>query len=360
MSGSRHSVRLCPQCGASAPDTERFCGNDGTSLDPAPPIASRVSDSGPPSSRPCANCGALRSDDGDGYCSACGRRLLSRSAPPSGNRSVPPEHELVVVEARRLAACVHPGLCRDHNEDAASLGEGTTPKGEPYYVLVVCDGVSSSSRAEQASAIAARVVRDVLTTFCETGNVNAESAKGAVAQALRDANDAVCAEDAAASGQEPPGTTCVAALVVGNRLVVGWAGDSRAYWLTERGAQLLTRDHSWANDAVARGEATLEEAIRLPHAHDLTRCLGPMESGERPRLDVDVVGRELKAPGRLLLCTDGLWNYYPLPEQMGELLMGRQRAQTPGQLASFLVHRALVRGGQDNVSVAVYLHTSRT
>lgn len=350
-------MRLCPQCGASAPDAERFCSVDGTSLEPPP--AARVSESAPPSGPPCGNCGALRSDDGDGYCSACGRRLISRSAPPSGNRHVPPEHELVVVEAPRLAACVHPGLCRDHNEDAAALAEGTTQKGEPYYVLIVCDGVSSSSRAEQASAIAARVARDVLTTFGDTGNVTAESAKDAISRALGAANDAVCAEEPDPGAQEPPGTTCVAALVVGSRLVIGWAGDSRAYWVTERGAHLLTRDHSWANDAVARGEATLEEAIRLPHAHDLTRCLGLVETGDRPRLDVDVVSRELKAPGRLLLCTDGLWNYYPLPEQMGELLMARRRAQTPGQLASFLVHRALVRGGQDNVSVAVYLHPPR-
>jgi serine/threonine protein phosphatase PrpC len=147
----------------------------------------------------------------------------------------------------------------------------------------------------------------------------------------------------------------------GSLLVVGWAGDSRAYWLTERGAQLLTRDHSWANEAVARGEATLAEAIRDPHAHDLTRCLGLPEPGEPPRaLEAEVVTRDLKAPGRLLLCTDGLWNYYPLPEQMGELMMGRRRAQTPGQLASFLVHRALVRGGQDNVSVAIYAHAPRS
>jgi serine/threonine protein phosphatase PrpC len=298
----------------------------------------------------------LGSDDGDGYCASCGRRLLSRAVPPSGNRFVPAEHDLTVEERSQLAACVHAGLTRDRNEDAAALGTGTTPAGDPFYVLVVCDGIGSSSHAELASAVAASTVRDALARFGRSAGNDGTRAEAAMAQALRDAHEAVCAQGAASAADPPPATTCVAAFVVRSRLVVGWVGDSRAYWLTDRGAQLLTRDHSCANDAVARGEATLEKAMRAPDAHALTRSLGLLESGDRPRLEVDVVARDLAGAGRLLLCTDGLWNYYPLPEQMGELAAGRRRATTAGQLVRFLVHRALVRGGQDNVSVAVHAH----
>ncbi len=280
--------------------------------------------------------------------------MVSRSVPPSGSRHVTPEHELVVEERAEVAACVHPGLTRDRNEDAAALGTGSTPSGEPFYALVVCDGIGSSLHAELASAVAATTARDSLVKFGRS--TDGQGAEAAMAQALRDAHEAVCAQGFDATAGVPPGTTCVAAFVVRKRVVVGWAGDSRAYWLTERGAEQLTRDHSCANDAVARGEATLEKAMRAPDAHDLTRALGLAESGKRTRLEVDVVSRDLATPGRLLLCTDGLWNYYPLPEQMDVLTAARRRAKTAGQFVRFLVHRALVRGGQDNVSVAVHTH----
>jgi serine/threonine protein phosphatase PrpC len=287
------------------------------------------------------------------------------SIPPSSSSgaNVPLEGDLPVEyeEAGHIAASVHPGLRREHNEDAVAFASGTTPRGHPFRILVVCDGVSSSTRAEQASQIAARMIRDALAEFCRSESATFDGSREAMATAIQRAHGEICAQQGENLGSgEPPGTTCVAALVLRDRLVVGWAGDSRAYWITERGIELLTRDHSWVNEAVASGEATLEEAMRSPHAHALTRCLGPAEAGEvdQPVLP-DVVGRRLASKGVLLLCTDGLWNYYPIPEQMAALIVRCGAAPTPDRLARFLVHKALSRGGQDNVSVAVYSHEPR-
>jgi serine/threonine protein phosphatase PrpC len=301
-----------------------------------------------------------------GVCGACGYRVgetpssIPPSSAPSSNvpleRDLPVEHE----EAFRIAASIHPGLRREHNEDAVTFGCGTTQKGHAYRILVVCDGVSTSARAEQASQIAARIIRDGLARFCAGETAAFDGARDAMIEAIHSAHAAICEQEGARGPAEPPGTTCVAALVLGERLVVGWVGDSRAYWLTERGIELLTRDHSWVNEAVASGEATLEAAMRSPHAHALTRCLGPVEAGETPQPVLpDVATRRLVGKGVLLLCTDGLWNYYPIPEQMAALVQRCGPAPTPDRLARFLVHKALARGGQDNVSVAVYAHTPR-
>src|SRR5262249_51932115 len=46
----------------------------------------------------------------------------------------------------RIAGVCDPGLRRPHNEDAMAFATGTTG-GERWSVLVVCDGVSSSSHA---------------------------------------------------------------------------------------------------------------------------------------------------------------------------------------------------------------------
>jgi serine/threonine protein phosphatase PrpC len=301
----------------------------------------------------------------DGVCLLCGYRgrVTPSSIPPSSpvagaplERDLPVEHE----EAYRIAASLHPGLRRENNEDAVMFAGGTTVKGHTYRILVVCDGVSSSAGAEHASQVAARIIRDALTRYCLGANATFEGARDEMVEAIRSAHTAICAQASAPGPAEPPGTTCVAALVLRERLIVGWVGDSRAYWLTDRGIELLTRDHSWVNEMVAAGEATLETAIRAPHAHALTRCLGPVEAGEAPQPVVpDVTTRRLVGNGVLLLCSDGLWNYYPIPEQMAALVQRCGPAPTPDRLARFLVHKALSRGGHDNVSVAVYTHTPR-
>lgn len=349
-------MRSCPKCGAPAPDGERYCGIDGTPIDD-PPSSERASFAA------CQRCGAPLDDAVKGHCSSCGLRVPSTfpSAPPSSGpaSNVPLERDLPVEqdEAYGLATSVHPGMRRAQNADAAAFSGGNTRSGDPFRVLVVCDGVSSSAQADQASQIGARIVCDSLTRFSQEGEAVFDGAGAAMADAIRAAQRAICAQDIDHGAEEPPGTTCVAALVIRDRLVVGWVGDSRAYWLTARGVHLLTQDHSWANEAVATGEATLEEALRSPHAHALTRCLGPLESGETARrVEADVVVRDLAGSGVILLCSDGLWNYYPIPEQMAALVKRVGPAPAPTRLARFLVHKALARGGQDNISVAVYTH----
>jgi serine/threonine protein phosphatase PrpC len=344
------TVRTCPKCGAHAADGDRFCEIDGTALAVARPTATEPASS----ATVCARCGAAAPDD-DGYCSACGHRMRPAPATPGGSgvRTIASEDvDVRLEEAPGMAGCTHPGLRHLQNEDAVALAAGRTPLGEAFRILVVCDGVSSSTFPERASQLAARVVRDTLSHVCRVGDLAFEGARAAVVEAIRSAHVAVCSEgiDGPAG---PPGTTCVAALVVDDRLTVGWVGDSRAYWLTERGAELLTRDHSWVNEAVDRGEATLEEALRSSYAHALTRCLGPLETAEGDgSFAVDVVTRRLAGPGWLLLCSDGLWNYAPDADAMALLVRRGGASPGPAQLARALVHEALVLGGHDNVSVA--------
>jgi len=146
----------------------------------------------------------------------------------------------------------------------------------------------------------------------------------------------------------------VAAFVHRRRLTVGWLGDSRAYWVTEAGdAELCTADHSWLNEALARGSVPVDEAMESPFAHALTKCLGPLEANiGSGGVDPEVRSRPLAGPGHLVLCTDGLWNYFPSPEQVAELV--RARGGGASAIARFLVCRALAEGGGDNVSVVVH------
>jgi serine/threonine protein phosphatase PrpC len=253
-----------------------------------------------------------------------------------------------------LADLCDPGLRRHHNEDAVSLARGERD-GEPFQVMVVCDGVSSSTHAERASAIASEVTRDAIAQFARTGDVTLDAARG-VEDAIRAAHAAICAEDIEYGDGSPPGTTVVAALVFGRTLTVGWVGDSRAYWVSEAGSELCTTDHSWINDVTMNGGLSVAEAMQSPLAHALTRCLGPLDRGDGVVQDVfpDVRQRALDGPGHLVLCTDGLWNYFPSASAIADLVRGAGVGADANAIARFLVCNALAEGGGDNVSVAVY------
>ncbi|HEX8789441.1 MAG TPA: PP2C family serine/threonine-protein phosphatase [Polyangiaceae bacterium] len=274
-------------------------------------------------------------------------------------------------DAAAVAGTCHPGLARAHNEDTFTSAAGDA-RGEPWAVLVACDGVSSSARAELASTLASQVARDTLAhAMAERAGGRKTRDDRAVAAAIRAAHEAVCerAKEPSAS-DDPPGTTIVTALVHGSRLTVGWVGDSRAYWVPAdptREAQLLTRDHSWVRDAVASGDLTEEQAMQSPLAHALTRCLGPLEivdpgdtSGLSRRrvqdVEPDVESLDLRGAGYLVLCTDGFWNYFSAPAEVARLVRSAGQGATAHGISRLLVNHALACGGQDNTTVLVYAH----
>jgi PPM family protein phosphatase len=253
-----------------------------------------------------------------------------------------------------LAELCDPGMTRNHNEDATAVAAGGSGA-DAWAVLVVCDGVSSSTHAEQAATIAAHTTRDALAHFARSGDIAHEGAASAMKTAIRAAHVTVCSTHIEHGDTAPPGTTLVAALLHKRRLTVGWIGDSRAYWLSPSGSELLTHDHSWVNETVASGEMTEAEAQAAPLAHALTRCIGPLEVGDGKieEVDPDIRVRQLPGPGHVVLCTDGLWNYFPSAPEIALLVRSAGEGASSALIARELVNHALAKGGGDNVSVAV-------
>ena len=300
----------------------------------APPAAPEVA----ATARACHECGGEVADDG--YCTQCG------AAAPS------PRNHFTEQPATWVAAVCDRGVRHTRNEDAVALAAGPEPGG--HAVLVVCDGVSSSTDSDVASLAAARAARDVLAATGPAGSGTAAtrvavSAKALVA-AVDAANAAVIAHTSAGPGN-PASCTFVAAVVDGPELVVGWVGDSRAYWLPDTGApRLLTVDDSFAAEQIAEGvpRATAESG---PHAHAITRWLGVDAPDHTPR----TVSVDLDGPGWVLVCSDGLWNYCSEAGDVAALLAATSRTSgaEPLPLAGALVDWANAQGGQDNITVAL-------
>jgi serine/threonine protein phosphatase PrpC len=219
---------------------------------------------------------------------------------------------------------------------------------------VVCDGVSSSTDSDVASLAAAGAARDVLAgpDPGERGTVAARVAAAAQAfeAAVDAANEAVIATTS--PGQRSPAAcTFVGAVVDESLLVVAWVGDSRAYWLPDSAEpRLLTVDDSFAAEQIALG-VPRAQAETGPQAHSITRWLGVDAPDHAPR----TASMDLTAPGWVLVCSDGLWNYCSEAVDLAALVqrIGGATVPNPLSLAADLVDWANAQGGMDNITVAL-------
>jgi serine/threonine protein phosphatase PrpC len=125
-------------------------------------------------------------------------------------------------------------------------------------------------------------------------------------------------------------------------------GDSRAYWIGSS-SRLLTVDDSWAQEQIDAGTMTAADAGADSRAHGITRWLG----ADAPDEPYPVVSFAPDGPGRLVVCSDGLWNYAPGASDIAELV-GRVTPESSAlELSRSLVDAALAAGGHDNVTVVV-------
>jgi serine/threonine protein phosphatase PrpC len=285
----------------------------------------------------CQACGAL-AEPVDKFCEACGRSL----ADGSGESPSAPNH--IQVDLGAVAGVTDRGHEHDRNEDAMALALAETPVGLAS-LAVVCDGVSTSTRPDEASQIAAETALRVLAEALQAG----VAIEDALQTAALSADAAV--RDLDEGSVNAPATTFMAGVTTAAAVSVCWVGDSRAYWMPAddaMAAQLLTRDDSLAEDLAAAGALTEAEALTSPHAHVLTRWLG----ADAEPIDPHVAVIQPPSPGILLLCSDGLWNYEPTAEGLRRLAGAAPFPDLAGA-ADALVAFALEAGGHDNVTVVL-------
>ncbi|MEV6979125.1 PP2C family serine/threonine-protein phosphatase [Kitasatospora sp. NPDC093806] len=357
---------VCQSCAEPMDPEDVFCGSCGASRDgrPAPGAmpagwsAARAGDEDHPPTLPntpavpaqgavqtvqsavaCAHCG-LHQVTHDGYCEACGR------AQPR-----PRDHMEKALGG--VAGVSDRGLRHHRNEDSFTVAASSLPGGEPVVVAVVCDGVSSSDRPDQASETAVDAASESLLSSLEAGT----DPTSAMRRAIADAAEAVAA--LATDGTKPlrpdvnaPACTYVSAISAGGRVTIGWVGDTRAYWIPDDRVSAepfrLTQDDSWAARMVEAGLMGEAEAYADPRAHAITGWLGADAEEVVPHT-LDFTPH---VPGVLLVCTDGLWNYAEAATDLAYFVRPDARTE-PLAAAQTLVKFAIAAGGHDNITVAV-------
>lgn len=282
----------------------------------------------------CVACRAGRVDT-DGYCEHCGH-------------AQPRERDHLEEELGSVAAVSDRGLRHHRNEDSFAVAATALPDGSAATVAIVCDGVSSASRPDEASAAAAGAANEALLEALPRGAHPQEAMHEAILAAAAAVN-ALAPEVPGA--QNAPACTLVGAVVSGGVLTIGWVGDSRAYWVPDDRAALprrLTEDDSWAAQMVAAGLMGEAEAYADVRAHAITGWLG----ADAYDLEPHTASFKPDHPGVVVVCTDGLWNYAESAREMAEVLPA-DAAFRPLHSAQVLVGHALDGGGHDNITVAV-------
>jgi PPM family protein phosphatase len=283
----------------------------------------------------CPNCQAPL-HDGDRFCEQCGARLTEDE--PAAN-----DQDRIELDLAVAAAVSDRGRVHRRNEDSFFL----EVVGERGVAAVVCDGISSASAGNAAARDAARTAGEVLAAAVVDP---ARDPATAMMEAIQAANGAVeMVPWTTRTGRVDPSCTLVSALRRDDEVVIGWVGDSRAYWLDAEDTRQLTIDDSLAEEGIARGMLTPEQAAASPILHTITHWVGPDSPARPPRLATLIPDR----PGRLLLCTDGLWNYMSTVPELRELVDALPDGASPAALARALADVAVARGGHDNITLAV-------
>ncbi|QEF96638.1 Serine/threonine phosphatase stp [Stieleria maiorica] len=235
------------------------------------------------------------------------------------------------------------GLKRDGNEDQYLIDES-------LGLYVVCDGMGGHCAGEVAAERAIEFASDHLAKNRDLIQSAGESPDGVfrvlkvVEEAVQQASQGLNQLARTTPDYAGMGTTLTLLVVVENKGVMAHVGDSRLYLLRQAEVHQLTSDHTLANELFLSGDMTREEANDSRYRHVLTRSIGPHEF-----VDVDTLLFDLIPGDRLLLCSDGLSNYFGSSSCVADFMSKPDIIAQPDTLVEF----AKQSGGADNITAIV-------
>jgi serine/threonine protein phosphatase PrpC len=233
------------------------------------------------------------------------------------------------------------GVVRDHNEDSAFM---ETSKG----FFIVADGMGGHAAGEVASAMAVETVRKTLESarpeIDAFRNAPSDTGRRQLVQLLQNAvlsaHQAVFQRGQSEQDKAGMGTTLDVVLVAGPEAFVAHVGDSRTYLIRDGRSSQITTDHTVAEVLVIEGKLTIEEAQVSPLRTILVNAIGVSAD-----VGVEMAHVTLKRGDRILLCSDGLHDYFPIEEEIAQKLSAE-----PGKALEDMVELAKTRGGHDNIT----------
>ena len=218
--------------------------------------------------------------------------------------------------------------------------------GEKGALLVVCDGMGGMNAGEVASDIAVKTIKEWFTTDKLTDTAVANPCKY-IASAIVAADAAIKAHSKANPDTDGMGSTIVMAWLLGQKVYVGWCGDSRCYRFNPQlGLERLSHDHSYVQELVDAGKLTDDLAFDHPNNNIITRSLGDPRGAAQPDTkEFDLYNNDI-----ILLCSDGLCGTLR-DHEIAEQVQAHQTSMQECRDALWAADEAA--GWHDNVTIAL-------
>ena len=251
------------------------------------------------------------------------------------------------------------GIERSNNEDALSFSCELAKSiwntssyndyikiGEFGSVAIVADGMGGASAGEMAASIAIESLKKDLTpSLLSTIIESDETIKNYLLQIFTNANNAILKHIESDPDTIGMGTTIVLIWVLNEKAYIAWCGDSRCYVFNpKKGLKCLSKDHSYVQELIDKGEITVEQSFNHPDSSIITRCLGDCDTSAEPEILIYNISKH----DQFLLCSDGLCGY--CGDQIIEKTFYKEYLNVE-KCCNALVDLALNIGGQDNISV---------
>ena len=258
----------------------------------------------------------------------------------------------------QVALQSHVGCVRSINQDAClQLRFTALEKSRPRqgHLVAIVDGMGGEAEGDKAASLALRsIAKEVLeaSLFLNDERVTAPLLPGSprernmfvLEKALKRANRTIYEYAERDLNRRGMGCTITACILEPDEVVIGHVGDTRAYHWREGVLTRLTTDHSLVGRLVEMGQLTEEEARNSPQRSIIYRAMGT-----NPEVEVDVYYKDLKPGDRMMVSSDGVWEYF----ETGELQNLMAEDDTPSNIAARLVEICLQRGADDNATLAV-------
>ena len=206
---------------------------------------------------------------------------------------------------------------------------------------IVADGMGGRSGGRKASDQVMMTSKQLFDRY----DPETDDAPTLLRQILEEAH--IVIRLTAVSAEEEPHSTA-AAFVINPGGECHWihTGDSRIYHFEGNTPVHRTKDHSYVQTLVDKGELTESQANVHPQSNILMGCLGTENS---PPFDVHLIPK-LNIGDTLMACSDGVWHYFSAQEIGSAVSM-----LSPRDASEFLIQKARTRAQQlgDNLSLVI-------
>lgn len=258
-----------------------------------------------------------------------------------------------------IAAVTNIGKEREQNEDAFiicpdlsysdwSKTEARIDLGVYGSLLAVADGMGGANAGEVASDLAVKTLKNCFSVP-EIANAveKEEKALDFLIKSIKTADEVIKKQILERPETVGMGTTIVVCWILKDKAHIAWCGDSRCYVFNPKhGLRALTKDHSYVQELVDKGELTEIEAFSHPDSNIITKGLGDFDNETIP----DMVSCPIRPGDVFLLCSDGLCGYCTNKEIERTI---RLHYFNVSECCHALMDMALNAGGHDNICIAM-------